>query len=56
MKINFIDMCTPNYVGMTGFLPFHIIPSLQLIESKTTWSIQAGLFYYIVDLTWNKRK
>ena len=55
MKFNFIKLLDPLYVAMVGMLNFYIWPSLQLIESKTTWSLQIGLFYYVLDLTWKKK-
>ena len=55
MKISFIKLLDPSYVGLTGMLNFYIWPSLQLIESKTDWSLQLGLFYYVLDLTWEKK-
>lgn len=56
MKISFINTNKPEYVGLTGMLGFHIFPSCQYIEQKNSYSIQLGLAYYIVDLTWKKNE
>jgi len=55
IKRSFIDMSKPEYVGLTGMLGFHILPSCQYIEQKDSYSIQLGLAYYIIDLTWKKK-
>lgn len=56
MKIAFINMSKTEYVGLTGMLSFHILPSCQYIESKDSYSLQLGLFYYILDITYDKNR
>lgn len=56
MKISFINLLNPAYQLLTGMLNFYILPLVQLVESKETWSLQIGLAYYVMDITWKKKE